>query len=200
MTSVTANISIETTNYPPVYYPGSVIKGDVVLEMSGRMSPIHCIEVNLSGIAYAYWTQKERIGRHNHRIAYTYTEKILGLRLDNILPTRQRSDNNQVADSSVQLGPGRHKFPFIICLSKNLTLPTSYEYTDNPPFLSRLNGYIRYMLKVRVSAKSGQNFTAIKGITIISNIDVNAPTLLRPLSNSKERRYAVCAVRQVQFL
>jgi len=58
--------------------------------------------------------------------------------------------------------------------------------------MSRLNGYIRYMLAVRVSATSGQNFTAIKGITIISNIDVNAPTLLRPLSNSKEK--TVCCL------
>ena len=198
MTSVVANICIETADYPPVYYPGSVIKGDVVLKMSGRMSPIRRIEVNLSGIAHAFWTQDERIGNRYYRIPYTYTEKILGVRLDNILPTRQRSVNYQapyqvtVEDSSVQLGPGRHKFPFIICLSKNLILPTSYEYTDNHPFVSRLKGYIRYMLAVKVSATSGQNFTAVKGITIISNIDVNAPNLLRPLSNSKEK--TVCCL------
>ena len=87
-------VCIETANYPPVYYPGSVIKGNVVIELSERMSPIRSIVVTLSGKVYTYWTQKERLGKHYHTIPYTYSKKILDVRLDNILPTRQPSTHN----------------------------------------------------------------------------------------------------------
>ena len=188
MTSASPKVSIETASYPPVYYPGSVIKGNVVIELSERMSPIRSIMVTLSGKVYTFWTQKERLGKHYHTIPYTYSEKILDVRLDNVLPTRQPSTHNRVVSTqSIELGPGRHKFPFVICLSKNLTLPTSFEYTDPSPFMSRLNGYIRYMLATGISLSSGQKYIAVKGITVISNIDTNTPKLLRPLLSSNEK-------------
>lgn len=144
MTSVSnPKVCIETTSYPPVYYPGSVIKGNVVIETSERISRIRGIVVTLSGQVYTYWTQKERIGKHYYRIPYSYSENILDVQLPNIFPSTQ----------SAELGPGRHKFPFIICLSKNLTLPTSYEYTDPSPFMSGLDGHIRYMLASDIRSK-----------------------------------------------
>ena len=104
-----------------------------------------------------------------------------------ILPSRP-----QQSIQSRELGPGRHKFPFIICLSKNLTLPTLFEYTEHSPFMSQLSGYIRYMLAAGVSVTSGQTHIAVKGITIINNIDVNTPRLLRRVLSSNEK--TVCCL------
>ena len=179
MTGVEPEVWIETASSPAVYYPGSVIKGNVVMESS--ITPIQ-VKVNLSGIVYTHWKQLIRTGRRRVReISCGHSKTILNVRLNNILP----STHNGVT-STQSTGTVYHRLPFTIRLPDNVRLPTSFEYTDLPPVRSDLRGYIRYLLTATISVTS-RSYTAVKGITIISNIDVNTPRLLRPLSSSNEK-------------
>lgn len=144
--------------------------------------------------------QKKEVqeGTRTELRSYTNTEVVLDVTLDNILPmpTVQSSAgyNRSVpaTQSAMELGPGRYKFPFAIHLKNDLAsqLITSFEH---PPTFYGPTAYIRYTLTAGISLSVGKlDHVAVMGITIISNIDTNAPKLLRPLSISNEK--TVCCL------
>lgn len=189
--------SIETERNPAVYSPGSVIRGNVVIELTERMSPVHSVMVNLYGKAYTYWTEKRGSGRYRYRVTYTNTEVVLNVTLANILPmpTNQPSVYSQSLSApatrlAIELAPGRYKFPFNIHIKDDVRLFTSFEH---PSTLFGPTAYIRYMLTAGISLSVGKiDHVAVKGITVINNIDTNAPNLLRRLLVSNEK--TVCCL------
>ena len=170
----------------PVYYPGSVIEGNVEIELTEPLRPIQAIKVMLNGTGFTSWEERRTIGRRSYTITFTEGEMILGgiiveLWIKGNYTTTVAGAPQQI----VGLPAGKHKFPFKICLAPNLTLPSSLEEQF---------GNIRYMLKAGISTSEFRkfSFTTEKQISVNSLIDVNLPSFLLPLTKSNEKTVCCC--------
>ena len=171
------------TNGHCVYFPGSEVKGTVILELSEALQPLQGIEIALSGQAHAEWTKREDVGQRSYNFKYTNTEKTMDEveKLWVANPTKEG-----VHQQKIGLAAGRYEFPFVFHLPTDQKLPSSFETTD--PFGPA--GFIRYILAARISQSSvcqKYDHVAVKAVSVCGCIDVNTPNLGKPLSSSKDK-------------
>jgi len=170
------------TNGHNVFYPGSKVKGTVILELSEALRPLQGIEIVLTGQAHTEWTKIEVVGQHSYNFKYTNTEKIMDELVEKLWVANPTEGVYQQKDG---FAAGRHEFPFKFHLPKSHNLPSSFESTDP----SGPAGFIRYMLTARISQSSIWNYehVTVKAVSVCGNIDVNTPNLVKPLSRSKDK-------------
>jgi len=174
---------------PPVYYPGSTIAGNVVIESSQTMKPLHQITVKLRGSAFVRW--EERITeRRGNRTVYAIPVTCSDTECTLELPVElwDVAGNQTTADGKPRqlegLPPGKHIFPFQIQMPSNLDikLPSSLE-------TSAMFCFIRYTVSAGISQTRLFQFDhkVTKTISVSACIDMNVPKLLHRLSGSKEK-------------
>jgi len=178
---------------PPVYYPGSTIAGNVVIESSRTMKPLHQITVKLKGSATVNWEGHiiQRQGRVSKTVPVLYsdTENTMDLQVE----LWDVAGNRTTADGKPRqlegLPPGKHIFPFQIQMPSNLdiTLPSSLETSE--PFC-----FIRYLLIAGISQTKLFQFDhkVTKVLSVSACIDVNVPKLLHQLSGFQKK--ATCCI------
>ncbi|XP_065904700.1 arrestin domain-containing protein 3-like [Dysidea avara] len=176
----------------PVYFAGSSVEGNVLLELT-EPKQTQGISIVLSGQAYTHWTEQHHYHdhhghhhhghhHHHHHGAGSHTETVHYTDSEIIL-------NNVVLQlwgsgrDSQQIAPGRYEFPFNFQLPSNLVLPTSFEGTV---------GYIRYSLTATIARSWKFNHTTKRAITVNEIVDINVPQLTAPLSSSNEK--TVCCL------
>ncbi|XP_065904754.1 arrestin domain-containing protein 3-like [Dysidea avara] len=156
----------------PVYFAGSTIEGNVILELS-QPKVMQGISIVLSGLTYVHWTEERHRGtRETGRIEivhYSDSETIL-----NRMSTHLWGNGKD----SQELAAGRYEFPFKYQLPYNVALPTSFESQY---------GYIRYTLTATILRSWKHNHTTKRAITINETVDINTPYLTAPLSGSNEK-------------
>ncbi|XP_065905680.1 arrestin domain-containing protein 3-like [Dysidea avara] len=159
----------------PVYFAGSNIEGNVIVELS-EPKKIQGISIVLSGQAYVHWTEQYSTdsGRSSYTEHYSDSETIF-----NNIMIQLWGDGKQ----SQNLVAGRYEFPFKFQFPSDVVLPTSYE---------GYNGYIRYALTATMSRSWKHNHTTKKAITVNEIIDINTCRLVTPLSRSNEK--TVCCL------
>jgi len=155
-----------------VYYSGSNIEGNVVLELS-EPKKMEGISVTLTGQAIVKWSEQRTTGsgdiQHTECVNHYDSETIL-----NSVSIQLWGDGT----SSQELAAGRYEFPFKFQLPSNTVLPTSFE--------SHI-GFIRYQLSSTISRSWKFNHTTKRTITISEVVDTNTPELGAELSSSKEK-------------
>ena len=146
------------------YFPGSVIEGNVVLELS-KPKLMKRLKIVLTGNAYVHWTEDKT----NCSAAVSFFEDVTVHLWGN------GSDSEEMAS-------GEHEFPFRFQLPTDGRLPSSYESDFGP------TGYIRYSLKATI-VRSGLklNHNTMRIINVNEIVDVNKPWLMSPSSKSKEK-------------
>jgi len=158
------------------YFAGSVIEGNVILELS-KPKTMKRLEIVLSGNAYVHWTEKTTTGSGNNQttqtIHYSATDKFFEDMTVHLWGNESGSE---------EMVAGEHNFPFHFQLPTNGRLPTSYESDFGT------TGYIRYSLKATI-VRSGLkcNYNTKKIINVNEIVDVNKPWLTSPLSKSNEK-------------
>ena len=156
----------------PVYFAGSNIEGNVVLELS-EPKKMQGISIVLSGLAYVHWTEQRTTGTGDNQrtetVHYSDSEQILN-------PVSIQLWGN--GRDSQELAAGRYEFPFKFQLPSNLVLPTSFE---------SFTGYIRYSLSSTISRSWKFNHTTKRAITINEIVDINGPHFATQLSSSNEK-------------
>ena len=169
----------------PVYYPGSVIEGNVEIELTEPMRPIQAIKIILIGGGFTSWEELRAIGRRSYMITFTEEEIILGNIITELWIRGNYTTVVGAPQQLVGLPAGKHNFPFKICLAPNLALPSSLE----KPY-----GHIRYMLKAGICTSQLRQFkfTTEKHISVNSLIDVNLPSFVLPLTKSNEKTVCCC--------
>ena len=186
MDSTVNSLKIELLNgRAPVYYPGSAIEGNVVIELTEPLRPIQSMKIMLIGRGHTSWEERRKIGRYVYTLTFTEDEVILGNVHTEIWIQGNYTTVAGAPQQVVGLPAGKHKLPFKICLAPNLALPSSLE----EPF-----GYIRYMLKAGISTSELRKFEyiALKQISINSLTDVNLPSFVLPLTKSNEKTVCCC--------
>jgi len=157
------------------YFPGSVIEGNVVLELS-KPKKMKRLQIVLSGDAYVHWTEQKTTGTGDNKrtetVNYSAADKFLDM---NIHLWDNESDSEKMA-------AGEHNFPFRFQLPTDGRLPSSYKSEF------RTTGYIYYSLKATI-VRSGLrlNHNTKRIINVNDLVDVNKPGLTSPLSKSKEK-------------
>jgi len=178
----TIELSGNTNGYC-VFYPGSKVKGTVILELSEALRPLQEIEIVLTGQAHTDWTKKEDVGQRSYNFRYTNTQKTMDELVEKLWIANPTEEGiHQQMDG---FAAGRHEFPFQFYLPKGKKMPSSFESTD--PFGPA--GFIRYMLTARISQSSvwKHDHVTVKAVTVLGNVDVNTPDLVKPLSRSKDK-------------
>jgi len=178
--------AINLTGNNPVYFAGSNVEGNVLVELT-EPKQTQGISIVLSGQAYTHWTEHQHHHDHHHHhhghhhhhhgagghytetIHYTDSEIIIN---DVVLQLLGNGRESQ------QVAPGRYEFPFSFQLPSNLVLPTSFEGTI---------GYIRYSLTATIARSWKFNHTTKRAITVNEIVDINVPQLTTPLSSSNEK-------------
>ena len=169
-----------------VYYPGSTIEGNVVIELTTPLRPIQGIKVVLGGIVFTNWEQRKETHGTVYKITFSEEETALDDITVEVSIRRDHTAVDAAPQQLVGLPTGKHTFPFTIQLSPDLTLPSSFE----SPF-----GYIRYTLTAGICTPELRQFyytSAVKPVPICSNIDVNLPTYTLPITKSKEETAMRC--------
>ena len=164
--------SINLFGNNPVYFAGSNIDGNVLIELS-EAKKVQGIFIALSGQAYVHWTEQRTTGDGEERRTETYHYSDSQIILNDVLI--QLWGNGR---DSQEIVPGRYEFPFKFQLPSNLVLPTSFESNT---------GFIRYSLTATIKRSWKFNHTAKRAITINEIVDINTPQLSVPLSNSREK-------------
>ena len=179
---------------PPVYYPGSTIAGNVVIESSQILKPLHQIKVKLNGSAIVKWKDHiyERRGRTTYYVPVTCydTEYTLELPVELWDVAGNRTTADGAPRQLVGLPAGKHTFPFQLQLPANLDLKLPSSLETNASFVT--NGYscfIRYQITAGISQTKLFRFdhSVTKIVSVSACIDVNVPKLLYPLSGSQEK-------------
>ena len=145
-----------------VYFAGSKVEGNVVLELS-EPKRAQSISIVLSGKAHVYWLARgdNPVRQDTQQFFNDITQKLWG-------------DDNE----SVELTAGRHEFPFNFQLPWAAILPTSFE--------SHI-GHIRYSLLTRIQQSWKFEHTTTRAIIVNEVIDINTPRLRKPLSGSADK-------------
>ena len=158
------------------YFPGSVIEGNVVLELSKPKS-MKRLEIVLSGNAYVHWSEEKTTGTGDNK----RTETVHYSAADQFFEDMTVHLWGNGSDSE-EMAAGEHEFPFSFQLPADGRLPSSYESDFGT------TGYIRYTLKATI-VRSGLKFNhnTKRLINVNEIIDVNKPWLTKPLSKSKEK-------------
>ena len=164
-----------------VYFPGSSVEGNVLLELP-QAKKVQGISIVLTGKAYVYWKvrrseqhtsgsgDKRETYRESYTVHYSDTQDIF-----NDMFIQLWGDGR----NSNQIAAGKYQFPFKFQLPSDLVLPTSFE--------GQQYGYIRYSLTSRMQRPWKFDHVATKAITINELIDINTPRLTAPLSSSNEK-------------
>ena len=145
-----------------VYFSGSKVEGNVVLELS-EPTRAQSISIVLSGKAHVFWFARgdNPIREGTQHFFNDITQKLWG-------------DENE----SVELAAGRHEFPFTLQLPWAAILPTSFESHT---------GHIRYSLLARIQRSWKFEHTTTRAIIVNEVIDINTPRLRKPLSGSTDK-------------
>ena len=161
-----------------VYFSGSSVEGNVVLELSEPKNAQR-ISIFLSGLGLVYWSKSYTTGSgdnlQTHTIVYSDTQSFFS-----DMSKRLWGNDTQ----SQELAVGRHEFPFKFRLPMNSSLPTSFE--------SRI-GHIRYSLQATIWQSTWKGAqTTTRAINVNEVIDINIPRLRAPLSGSNDK--TVCCL------
>ena len=155
--------AINLTGNNQVYFAGSNLEGNVLLELTEPMETPG-ISIVLSGQAYTHWTNYHHRyyhhqghhylhGNHHlrgHHHLHGYHHHGVG---DHYVENVHRTDSEVIINNvtlqlwgnggdSHQIATGRYEFPFNFQFPSNLLLPTSFEGCF---------GYIRYSLTATVA-------------------------------------------------
>ena len=169
--------TIELSKDNAVYFSGSSIEGNVVLDLS-QPKKIQGINIVLTAKAYVHYTEHRSSGTGNDRQSYTvYFSDRQDVFTDVYVQLWGDGRNAQ------QIAAGKYKFPFKFQLPPDLVLPTSFESH---------HGYIRYALTSRLARPWKFDHIATRAITVNELIDINLPKMLTPLSSSNEK--TVCCL------
>ena len=165
-----------------VYFSGSSVEGNVVLELSEPKSAQR-ISIFLSGEGHVCWGKSYTTGSgdnlQTHTIKYSATQRFFS-EMSKRLWGNARGNGTQLQELAV----GRHEFPFKFRLPMNSTLPTSFE--------SRI-GHIRYSLRARIwQSPRKVPQTTTRAINFNEVININIPRLRAPLSDSNDK--TVCCL------
>jgi len=150
---------------PPaqVYFPGSKVDGDVVVEVSS-CKKYHFIEVGLYGFACTRWTE----GSGEHATTYTSYHTLV--------------DSNSVVwmrewDVNRHLPTGTHRFPF------QFTLPHQL-----PPSFSGKYGQIEYHVQARIDAGILKpSHTLTTPLHVVEVVNQGSASLQCPAVKRKEK-------------
>ncbi|XP_048733488.1 arrestin domain-containing protein 2-like isoform X2 [Ostrea edulis] len=159
------NFIIELENQQGVYYPGQVVRGEIVLELSEALK-IREIRITFRGEAYVDWPGSsspydETSGpkKGGFRLPsddnYSASEEYFNRTIPLFGNGRGEGDNNI-------LPLGRHTFPFDFGLPD--VLPSSFE----GPW-----GYIRYVINATLDRPWSFNTNYKRAFTLISPLDLN---------------------------
>jgi len=160
------------------YLAGSVIEGNVILELS-KPKTMKRLEIVLSGNAHVHWTETNTYGTGDNQttetVRYSATDKFFEDMTVHLWGNESGSE---------EMAAGEHNFPFHFQLPTDGRLPSSYESGFGT------TGYIRYSLKATI-VRSGLkfNYNAKRIINVNEIVDVNKPWLTSPLSKSKEKTF-----------
>ena len=119
----------------PVYFAGSNIDGNILLEFS-EVKKAQGISIALSGQAYVHWTEQRTTGDGNERRTETYHYSDSQIIFNDVLI--QLWGNSR---DSQEITSGRYEFAFKFQLPSNLMLPTSFESNT---------GFIHYSLTATI--------------------------------------------------
>ena len=173
---VTFIINLHGDSDHPVYTAGSVIEGDVLLELL-EPKKVQGIKIALSGRVHVGWTEQSGIfipgGAVGGVIHYSDNEHVFASEKLQLWGDGKHSE---------EIPAGRHEFPFKFQLP-SMTLPTSFE---------SIYGHIRYTLTATISRPWKFDHNTKRAITINEIVDVNTSKLARPLQNSNEK--TVCCL------
>lgn len=166
MASKTAvKFDIELKNKHQVYFAGTTVEGNVVLEAS-KVEKIHNVKIVLSGEARTYWTVA--VGNR----VYLYSDNEVLFRNMRLLSGSEDTYCAQVITAGV------HKFPFQFQLPSD-GCPSSFQSEE------LREGSIRYWLTATVSQPTS-NATIEKDIIVNEIVDISVPQLIEPQSSSNE--------------
>ena len=154
-----------------VYFAGSNVEGNVVLELS-EPKRAQSISIVLSGKAYVYWLESRQ--GDNPSLIREDTQHFF-----NDITRRLWGNESE----SVELAAGRHEFPFRFQLPWAAILPTSFESHT---------GHIRYSLLARIQRSWEFEHTTTRAIIVNEVIDINTPRLRKPLSGSTDKTLRGC--------
>ena len=156
---------INLINESQEYCAGSLIEGNVLLELSKDMAPVKSIVMQLSGMANVKWKVSNGQGAN----VYRNSEGICRLEW-----TIWTHEGHTV---SAGLSTGRYEFPFNIQIPAGLALLTSFE---------ALHGNIRYSLiaGIRTSEETKLKHTTTQWIKVKNTVNTNIPRLMLPLSTN----------------
>ncbi|XP_048733486.1 arrestin domain-containing protein 3-like isoform X1 [Ostrea edulis] len=175
------NFIIELENQQGVYYPGQVVRGEIVLELSEALK-IREIRITFRGEAYVDWPGSsspydETSGpkKGGFRLPsddnYSASEEYFNRTIPLFGNGRGEGDNNI-------LPLGRHTFPFDFGLPD--VLPSSFE----GPW-----GYIRYVINATLDRPWSFNTNYKRAFTLISPLDLNTQrNAMHSTSNRRAKR------------
>lgn len=152
-----------------VYFAGSKVEGNVVLELSEPYRA-QSISIVLSGKAHVYWLANT--GTRNPTGESPVKQDTQHF-FDDITKNLWGNENE-----SVELATGRHEFPFSFQLPWAAILPTSFESKT---------GHIRYSLLARIQRSWKFEHTTTRAIVVNEVIDINTPRLRKSLSGSTDK-------------
>ena len=164
---------INYVNNQQVLYPGQVLAGQVVLEIT---EPVKArgVYLTLCGESYVYWTEQRNNGNQSYTETFSDRERYLNHRIT----LWGKADGERNGDNH-DLPPGIHTFPFSVQLP--VGLPSSFE--GRGPFVA----FIRYWVAANVNRPWKFDFKSKRPFTIIEYIDINNPSFLTPMRSENDK-------------